>query len=145
MKKLFAFAVSAVLVGASLNANAQVKVSAAWARATVAQQKVTGAFARIESPEAAQLVSVTSPVAGHVEIHEMAMDDGVMKMREVGTIAVPAGQAVELKPGGFHLMLMDLKKPVVAGEAVPLSFVFEDKAGKRQTVEVKAEARALGK
>lgn len=145
MKKLFAFAVSAVLVGASLHANADVKVTAAWARATVAQQKVTGAFARMESTDAARLVSVTSPVAGHVEIHEMAMDDGVMKMREVGTIAVPAGQAVELKPGGFHLMLMDLKKPVAAGEAVPLSFVFEDKAGKRQTVEVKAEARALGK
>ena len=142
MKRLLALA---VLAGAALHANAQVKVTSAWARATVAQQKVTGAFARIESPQAARLVAVTSPVAARVEIHEMAMDDGVMKMREVDTIAVPAGQAVELKPGGFHLMLMGLTKQVQPGEAVPLSFVFEDKAGKRQTVEVKAEARALGK
>lgn len=142
MKKLLALA---ALVGAVLNANADVRVTGAWARATVAQQKVTGAFARIESTEATRLVAVTSPAAARVEIHEMAMADGIMKMREVGVVAVPAGQAVELKPGGFHLMLMDLKKPVAAGEAVPLSFVFEDKAGKRQTVEVRAEARALGK
>ena len=133
------------LASVALHANADVKVTTAWARATVAQQKVTGAFARIESTDATRLVAVTSPVAARVEIHEMSMADGVMKMREVEALAVPAGQAVELKPGGFHLMLMDLKKPVVAGEAVPLSFVFEDKAGKRKTVEVKAEARPLGK
>jgi copper(I)-binding protein len=146
MKTLLALSLAfAALFCAALNANADVKVTSAWARATVAQQKVTGAFARIESTEATRLVAVNSPAAARVEIHEMSMADGVMKMREVDAIAVPAGQALELKPGGFHLMLMDLKKPVAAGEAVPLSFVFEDKAGKRRTVEVKAEARALGK
>ena len=135
----------AALAVLALNANAQVTVSGAWARATVPQQKVTGAFARFETTEASRLVAVSSPAAARVEIHEMAMDGNMMKMREVSGVDVPAGQAVELKPGGYHLMLMDLKKPVAAGDAVPLVFTFETKGGKRHTVEVKAEARALGK
>jgi len=129
----------------ALNANAQVTVSDAWARATVPQQKATGAFVRLQASEASRLVAVSSPVAASVEIHEMAMTGDVMQMREVTGIDLPAGQLVELKPGGFHLMLMGLKKPVTAGEALPLTLVFEGKGGKRQTVEVKAEARALGK
>ena len=129
----------------ALNANAQVTVSDAWARATVPQQKATGAFVRLQASEASRLVAVSSPVAASVEIHEMAMTGDVMQMREVTGIDLPAGQLVELKPGGFHLMLMGLKKPVTVGEALPLTLVFEGKGGKRQTVEVKAEARALGK
>jgi len=74
----------------------------------------------------------------------MAMDNNVMKMRQIPALDLPAGKAVELKPGGYHLMLMDLKQQVKAGDTVPLTLVFEDKAGKRESVEVKAEVRALG-
>src|SRR6187399_2174562 len=97
-----------------LNANAQVTVSGAWARATVPQQKATGAFLRMDAAQASRLVAVSSPVAARVEMHEMSMDGDVMKMREVSAIELPAGKAVELKPGAYHLMLMDLKKPIAA-------------------------------
>ncbi|MBV8501753.1 MAG: copper chaperone PCu(A)C [Paucibacter sp.] len=137
--------VLAALAALALNANAQVAVSGAWARATVAQQKATGAFVRLEAAEASRLVAVSSPAAARVEMHEMAMEGDTMRMREVTGIDLPAGKPVELKPGGYHLMLMELKKPIAAGEAVPLTLTFEGKGGKRQTVEVKAEARALGK
>lgn len=140
MKK---FAVLSLLL-AALGAQAQVTVSQPWVRATVAQQKATGAFFQLNAAADSRLVEVRSPAAGVVEIHEMAMDGSVMKMRPVTGVELPAGQAVELKPGGFHVMLMDLKKPITAGEAVPLTLVFEGKDKKRQTVEVQAEARALG-
>mgnify|MGYP003344326284 FL=1 len=126
------------------NAFAQsVSVKDAWVRATVPAQKTTGAFMQLSSPAATRLVEVRSPAAAVVEIHEMAMDNNVMKMRAVKGIDVPAGKTVELKSGGYHVMLIDLKAQVKAGDAVPLTLVFEDKDKKRQTVEVKAEARAL--
>ncbi len=92
---------------------------------------------------AGKLVSATSPVAGVVEIHEMVMDGNVMKMRAVTGLELPAGKAVELKPGGYHVMLMDLKQELKAGESVPLTLVIEGAGGKRETLEVKAPVRAL--
>jgi copper(I)-binding protein len=77
-----------------------------------------------------------------VEIHEMAMDGNVMKMRAVPSLDLPAGKAVDLKPGGYHVMLMDLKKPLTAGDTVPITLVVES-AGQRETVEVKAAVRPL--
>ncbi|WP_077036596.1 copper chaperone PCu(A)C [Pelomonas sp. KK5] len=137
---------SFALALATLAAHAQVTVDKPWVRATVAQQKATGAFFTLRSTEDAKLLSVSSPAAGMVQIHEMAMQGDVMKMRELETgLPLPAGKTVELKPGGYHVMMMDLKAPIKAGDAVPLTLVFEGKGGKRQTVEVKAEARALGK
>lgn len=134
----------AALLLVAAAAQAQTTVKDAWVRGTVPQQKATGMFAQITSVQGGRLVSVASAAAGVAEIHEMAMDGSVMKMRPVTGVELPAGQAVELKPGGFHVMLMDLKKPITAGEAVPLTLVFEGKDKKRQTVEVQAEARALG-
>lgn len=125
----------------SVAASAQVTVKDAWVRATVAQQKATGAFMQLESKQDAKLVSAQSPVAGVVEVHEMAMEGGVMKMRAVPNLALPAGKAVELKPGGYHVMLMDLKGQVKDGDTVPVTLVVEGKDGKRQTIEVKAPAR----
>jgi len=123
---------------------AQVSVQDPWVRATVPQQKATGAFMRIQSPAAARLVSASSPVAGITELHEMTMQDGIMKMRAVPGIDIAAGQGAELKPGGYHIMLMDLKRQVREGETVPVKLVIQDAAGKRQTIEVKASARPLG-
>jgi len=125
----------------SLAAQAQVKVDDPWVRATVAPQKATGAFMQLTATKAAKVVAASSPVAAMVEIHEMKMDDGVMKMRAVDALPLPAGQAVALKPGGYHVMLMGLKGQIKAGDAVPLTLTVEGEDGKRMTVEVQAQAR----
>lgn len=135
------FLFPAALLLASLAAQAQVKVDDPWVRATVAPQKATGAFMQLTSAAPAKVVAASSPVAGVVEIHEMKMDDGVMKMRAVEALPLPAGQAVALKPGSYHVMLMQLKGPIKAGETVPLTLTVEAADGKRSTVDVKAVAR----
>ena len=137
------FTLSMSLALASLASIAQVTVSEPWVRATVPQQKATGAFMKLQSAQDAKLISAKSAVAGVVEVHEMAMDAGVMKMRAVDGLALPMGKAVDLKPGGYHVMLMDLKSQLKDGDAVPLTLTFETKDGKRQTMEVKATARNM--
>lgn len=118
-----------------------VQIENAYTRATVPGQQAAGGFMKIENKGAAdQLVSASSPVAGEVRLHEMAMEGNVMKMRQVKDIAVPAGGAVELKPGGLHLMLMNIKAPLTAGETVPVKLKFA-KAGE---VEVKMPVNAMG-
>lgn len=125
-------------------AHAQVTVKDAWVRATVPQQKATGAFMQLQAGKDSRLISATSPVTPAVEVHEMVMQDNVMKMRQVPGIDLPAGKIVELKPGGYHVMLMDLKQQVKEGDVVPITLVVEGKDGKRESVEVKAPVRALG-
>ena len=136
----FAVAVSALTAAP---AAAQITVKEPWVRATVAAQKATGAFMQISSASDAKLVEAKSPVAGVVEIHEMKMDNHVMKMRAVSGVALPAGKTVELKPGGYHVMMMDLKAQVKEGDTVPLTLVFEGKDKKRESVEVKAVVKSL--
>ncbi len=123
---------------------AQTTVKDGWVRSTVEPQKATGAFMQITSTQGGKLVSAQSPVAGVAEVHEMAMDGNVMKMRAVPALELPAGKAVELKPGGYHVMLMDLKQAVKAGETVPLTLVVEGKDGKRETLELKLPVKAAG-
>lgn len=132
------------LISFSLPAQADVKVEEPWVRATVPHQKVTGAFMRLTASEDARLVAVGSPVAGTVEIHEMVMEKEIMKMRPVAGVQLPAGQTVELKPGAHHVMLLDLRKPLQPGDAVPLVLTVEGSKGKRETLEVKAAVRPLG-
>ena len=134
---------AAILLLVPACAFAQVQVSEPWVRATVPQQKVSGAFMQLSSPKDMRLVDIRSPVAGVVEIHESISDKGVAKMRPVVGIALPAGKTVEFKPGGYHVMLLDLKRQLKAGESVPLTLVLEGKDRKRLTVEVKAAVRPL--
>lgn len=141
MSRIFLTAVAMTLCGA---AAAQTTVTEAWARGTVAQQKASGVFAKITSASGGRLVSASSPAAGVVEIHEMAMDGNVMKMRAVPSLDLPAGKTVELKPGGYHVMLLDLKQQLKAGDSVSLSLVVEGADKKRETLEVKVPVRALG-
>jgi len=142
MKKLFITGLLALTTAAW--AQTTVKVEDAWVRGTVATQKATGAFMRLTPSANARLVEAKSPVAGVVEIHEMAMENDVMRMRQVPGLDLAAGRTLELKPGGYHVMLMDLKQPLKAGEQVPITLVFEDAAQKRFTQEVKAPVTALG-
>ncbi|MFZ6722480.1 copper chaperone PCu(A)C [Undibacterium sp. Ji49W] len=144
MKNFNKLAVLAALFsGLITSVQAQVAVKEAWARATVVQQKASGAFMQISSVKDAKLVEVRSPVAGIAEMHKMEMSDNIMKMRQVDSIDLPAGKTVELKPGGFHIMLMDLKSQIKDGDIVPLILVVEGKDKKRETLEVKAIAKPL--
>ncbi|MBI3286368.1 MAG: copper chaperone PCu(A)C [Burkholderiales bacterium] len=143
MKTVLKCGVILMLSAASLLAQAEVTVKDAWVRATVPQQHATGAFMQIQASSDMRLVEVQTTVAGVAEVHEMKMDNMVMKMRAVPQLDLPAGKTVELKPGGFHLMLMDLKGQIKAGDSVPLMLIVETKDKKRAVVEVKAKARAL--
>jgi periplasmic copper chaperone A len=144
MKRLNRSMTLVVLAVAAQIACAQTTVKDPWVRGTVPQQQATGAFMQLTSAQGGKLVSANSPVAGIVEIHEMAMDGNVMKMRAIPGLDLPAGKAVDLKPGGYHVMLMDLKQPLKEGETVPLTLVIEGKDGKRETLAVKAPVKALG-
>jgi copper(I)-binding protein len=134
--------VAALLAAAAGSALAQVSVSAAWARATVPGQSGTGAFMTIVSKQGGKLIGAASPVAGVVELHEMAMDNNVMKMRAISGLDLPAGREVQLKPGGYHVMLLDLKRPLKVGEKVQIELRLETRDGKRVTQPVDVEVRS---
>jgi copper(I)-binding protein len=130
--KLFAFAVSALLA-TTLSAPASgqsIDVKDPWVRVAVPGQKATGAFMKITAQTGSRLVAASSPVAGVTEVHEMKIDGGIMRMRALENgLELPAGKTVELKPGGFHVMLMDLKAPLAKDSTVPLTLVFKDARG----------------
>ena len=134
-------ALALMFFGAAAQADVTVKES--WVRGTTPAQKVTSAFMEITSSEAAALLSASSPVAGVVEIHTMKMEDGVMKMRAIPKLDLPAGKSVKLTPSGNHIMLMDLKQQMKKGDVVPITLKIEGKDKKVQMLEVKAEVRDL--
>lgn len=143
--KLFirTIAAAALMVAATAQAQVNVTVKDAWVRATVPTQKATGAFMQLQAAKDSKFVSVSSPLTPNVEVHEMAMQGDVMRMRQVQAIELPAGKTVELKPGGYHIMLLNLKAQVKEGETVPFTLVFEGKDGKRETVEIKVPVKSL--
>jgi periplasmic copper chaperone A len=130
---------AAALLATGTTAMAQnVDIKDAWVRTSVQGQKATGAFMKISSTEGARLVGVSTPVAGVAEVHEMKMDGDVMKMRALANgLEIPAGKTVELKPGGYHVMLMDLKAGLPKDSTVPLTLVFKDAKGAEKKVELK--------
>lgn len=137
----------ALLVGTMMMAGAamaaDVEVHDAWVRGVVPAQKSTGAFMQLTSPAGATLVGAASPAAAKVELHEMAMEGNVMRMRPVPRLALAPGQTVALKPGGYHVMLIGLKKPLVDGDKVPLTLLLEGRDKQVDKVEVSAEVRPL--
>lgn len=141
MKLLRTRVVAVALFSMATLACAQIKVDNAWVRATVPGQQATGAFMKITSIEAVKLSSVSSPAASISEIHEMKMDGGVMKMRALPSgLDIPANRAVELSSGGFHVMMMDLKQTISAGQSVPLELQFTNAKGHKTSVSVAAKA-----
>jgi len=139
MNKSALFVAASVLAMAA--AHAQVTVDKPWVRTTVAQQTTTAAYMTITSVQGGKLVDASSPVATSAEVHEMKMDGDMMKMRGVDVLPLPAGKPVEMKPNGYHMMLMGLKAPLKAGDVVTIRLVVEDAKGKRETIDVKATAR----
>ena len=146
MKLLTSRVILATGLMLSIQAFAQnVTISNPWVRATVQGQKATGAFMTVSSKENAKLVAASSPIASVVEIHEMKVDKDVMKMAALPNgLDLPAGQAVELKPGGFHIMLMDLKMPLSKDTTVPITLTFQDATGKKtqQVVQIPVSTQA---
>ena len=143
MTSRFKFAALVAGMAMTFAAHAQVAVKDAWVRATVPQQRATGAFMQLTAAKDTRLVAVSTPLTPKAEVHEMAMQDNVMRMRQVSAIDLPAGKAVELKPGGYHVMLLDLPAQVKAGDTVALTLVFEDKSGARQSQEIQVPVQAL--
>ena len=117
---------------------AEVVVTGAWVRATVVSQKATGAFMKLVSDNDVTLVSARSDIAGTVEVHEMKMENDVMRMRSVDGLKLPANQLVELKSGGYHLMMMDLKKQLKLGTEAQITLVFKNAKGDSETTFVHA-------
>ncbi len=136
----------AVVLGllCAMGAQAQtVTVRDAWIRGTVQGQSASGAFMELSAKTDARLVAASSPVAKVAEVHNMRMENGVMKMFPVAGIDIPAGKSVKLASGGYHVMLMQLQKPLNPGDKVPLQLTFELADKKRETVELSVEVRDL--
>ncbi|VTU13305.1 hypothetical protein SRS16CHR_00523 [Variovorax sp. SRS16] len=115
---------------------ATVDVRDGWVRQSVPGQSGSGAFMKLTAPTGARLVGVSTPAAGVAEVHEMKMDGDTMRMRAMPVLELPAGKTVELTPGGYHVMLMDLKQPLVKGTTVPMTLRFEDAKGASSSLEV---------
>jgi len=144
MNRLAVTAVMALALAAQAQRSADIDVKSAWARPTVAGQMGTGAFMHLTSKEGARLLGASSDVAGVVEIHEMAMQGNVMQMRAIRSLDLPPGSTIELKPGGHHMMLMYLKRPLATGEKIKVELRLEtrDKKLVTQPVEVEVRPRA---
>ena len=141
LKSLISMAALVALLCGTAQAQT-VEVKDAWVRTTVPGQKATGAFMKITAKEGTRLVGASTPAAGVAEVHEMKMDGDVMKMRAVPALELPAGKTVELKPGGFHVMLMDLKAALPKDSTVPLTLLFKDAKGVESKLELKLPVAA---
>ena len=133
----------ALTFGSSLAMAQSVTVKDPWIRGTVQGQSATGAFMELTGKSSARLVGADSPAAKTVEVHNMKMENGVMRMFPVEGIDVPAGKTVKLAPGGYHVMMMGLHKPLTEGQKVPLKLTFELANKQRETIDLSVEVRKV--
>lgn len=118
-------------------------VKDAWIRGMVPGQTVAGAYMELTAKSNVRLIGVTTPLTKSAEVHNMKMENGVMKMFPVDGIDVPAGKTVRLASGGYHVMLTNLQKPLKAGDKVPMQLTFELADKKRETVNLSVEVRDI--
>jgi copper(I)-binding protein len=118
------------------------QISDVWIKATIPGASVSAAYLRIKSAKPIKLVKAETAVAGIAELHSMRMNDGVMEMKAEPAFDVPAGKSIELKPGGMHIMLMQVAKPIIAGDKVALTLTFDIGSGTPLVMKVDAIARA---
>ncbi|MDR0528665.1 MAG: copper chaperone PCu(A)C [Zoogloeaceae bacterium] len=137
-----AYSLSAAGSENAIKPEAPVKVSDAWARATVATQTASGVFMRLVAERDLTLTGASSPLAGEMEIHVTRVEDGMMKMRFVPELFLPAGQEITLKPGDAHLMLLRLSQPISVGQTLSVTLFFTDREGRRYELPVTLKARA---
>ena len=141
---LFGALIMMLAVSGTAFAAETVSVRNAWVRATAPGQKTAAAYLDLTSGADAALIAAESPAAGKAELHSMNMDGGVMRMRPVQKIGLPAKKTVKLAPGGLHIMLLDIKQPLKEGDKVPLLLKFQGAGKAPSTVKVEAEVRAVG-
>jgi copper(I)-binding protein len=134
---------AALVLSTSGFAAESINVGNAWARATAPGQTAAGAYMELVSTTDAALVGVETPVAAKAELHSMSMDGGVMRMRAVNQIDLPARKPVKLAPGGFHVMLLDIKNPLKAGDKIPLTLTVRGAGAALSMIKVEAEVRAV--
>lgn len=143
---LLALSAGFILAASAIAAPAQtgdIQIKNAWARATPGGAQTAAAYVTVESTAGDRLTGVSTPAAQNAEIHSMTMEGSVMKMRQVDGIDLPAGKPVTLKPGGYHIMLTGLAKPLKEGDSFPLTLDFA-KAGKRQVTVAVGKIGAMG-
>ena len=128
--------------GASPAVAQSVKAENAWARATVPGQKTGSVYVELTSSTDGALVAAASPVAARAELHSMTMDGGVMRMRALPRVELPAGKTVKLAPGGLHVMLVDLKQPLKAGDKVPVTLSVQSPGASVTTLKLEVPVRA---
>ena len=143
LRTRFPWLALAVLLGLAAPATADVKVQDAWVRGTVPGQDSTGAYMKLQSSADAVITGAQSPVAKTVELHSMRMEGGMMKMRAIPRVALPAGKTVEFDPSGYHVMMTGVASPLRAGQTVPITLTIEDAKGGKSQLEVKAVVRPL--
>jgi hypothetical protein len=142
MKSKNLFVIAALLFAAQVYA-ADVTVDGAWARATAPGQANGSVGMIVTSQQDARLIAVSSTVAARSEIHTMTMDNGIMKMRQIEDLPLPAKQAVKLGPGGEHLMLMGLKKPLKEGDTISLTLTVEFADKRTEKIQTQAQVKSL--
>lgn len=140
---LFAALAAAACFSSGALAAESLTATNAWVRAPAPGQKIVGAYLELTSSRAGALAAVSSPVASRVEMHTMTLEDGVMRMRAVERIDLPAKATVKLAPGGLHLMLIDLKQSLKAGDKVPLMLTLRVPGAPDETLAVEADVRSL--
>lgn len=141
IKGLTLAALAAVALAAQAQPSVLVEVTSAWTRPTVPGQSAAGAFMRLQSKRGARVIGASSDAAGVVEIHEMSMQGNVMQMRAIAGLDLPPGKPVELKPGGHHLMLMDLKRTLTAGDKVKVDLRLQTRDKRLVTQPIEIEVR----
>ena len=130
-KFVLALVASLSLAAAAVAQNGAVEIKHAWARATPGKAETGGVYMTLEAPQGDRLIAAATPAANKAELHTMTMDGGIMKMRPLAELDLPAGKSITLKPGAIHIMLLGLKEPLRAGQSFPLALDFA-KAGRRE-------------
>ncbi len=134
----------AIAWSAGAPANDALTVADPWVRATVAGQSVAGAYMRLTARAPFALIGAASPLAAKAELHTMSVAGGVMRMRPLERVELPAGKTVHLEPGGQHVMLIGVQRQLKPGERVPVMLTMQDAKGGRIVVQVDAEVRSAG-
>jgi copper(I)-binding protein len=143
LSKCVFFVICLLIANGAMGQTGQLEIKAPWARATPGRAENGAAYLTIVSPTTDRLTAASSPVAKKVELHTMSMEGGVMRMRPLAAIDIPAGQTVTLSPGGMHIMLLGLTQPLRQGQSFPLTLSF-DHAGSRQVTVAVKKAGAMG-
>jgi copper(I)-binding protein len=141
MLRFFSVITATVLLATCGDEREQTRISDAWVRATAPGQKVAAAYLTLQSGSRSKLVRVDSSVAAKAELHSMRVEEGVMRMRQLDSIELPPGATIKLEPGGDHLMLIDVAKPLATGDKVPLVLTLKRPDGSEESVKTVAEVR----